>query len=356
MTIHEIAEKIDANIIGDGGISIHGIAKIEEADAGEITFIANQKYEKYLDSTRASAVIISKKIDVENLPRRETPPVVLQVDDPYVAFLFVLRMFNPPPEVLPPGIHPTAVIPESVRLADDVRIGAHVVLGENCSIGARRVVAHSTILGDNVRIGEDTTLYPNITVREGCRIGARVIIHSGTVVGSDGFGFAPQKDGTYSKIPQTGIVVIDDDVEIGSNCSIDRATMGETRIGKGVKLDNLIQVAHNVTIGDNTVIAAQTGISGSTKVGKQCILAGQVGIVGHVEIADNVTIAAQSGIPKSIKKSGTYFGYPAKEFSRSLRIEAVIRNLPELMNDVQNLNKELERIKNKSEDTNSSQE
>jgi len=356
MTVNEIAEKIDAEVIGDGGTAIHGIAKIEEAGEGEITFISNPKYFKYFESTNASAVIISKTTDIEKLPNRTPWPVLLPVDDPYVSFLFILQMFNPPPEVLPPGVHPTAVIPANARIADDVRIGSHVVIGENCSIGARSVVAHGTVIGDDVRIGEDTVLYPNITVREGCRIGNRVVIHSSTVVGSDGFGFAPQKDGTYKKIPQTGIVVIDDDVEIGSNCSIDRATMGETRIGRGVKLDNLIQVAHNVVIGENTVIAAQTGISGSTKIGKQCILAGQVGIVGHVEIADNVTIAGQSGIPKSIKKAGTYFGYPAKEISRSLRIEGVIRNLPELMNEVQTLKKELEQLKRTSADPNTSQE
>jgi len=353
MTINQIAEKIDAEVIGDGGISINGVAKIEEAGAGEITFLSNTKYHKYLETTKASAVIVSKSIDVDSLTKRKDSPVFLRADDPYVSFLFILRLFNPPRDILPPGIHPTAVIPESANLADDVRIGAHVVIGEECSIGARSVIAHNTVLGDNVTIGDDTILHPNITVREGCRIGSRVMIHSGTVVGSDGFGFAPQKDGRYEKIPQVGIVVIEDDVEIGSNCSIDRATMGETRILKGVKLDNLIQVAHNVIIGENTVVAAQSGISGSTKIGKQCVLAGQVGLVGHIEIADNVIIAAQSGIPKSIKKAGTYFGSPAKEMSRSLRIEAVVRNLPELSQEVEHLKKELAQLKDSTSENDS---
>jgi UDP-3-O-[3-hydroxymyristoyl] glucosamine N-acyltransferase len=355
MTVNEIAEKIDAEVTGDGGITIRGIAKIEEADAGQISFISNPKYLKYLSTTNASAVIISNAITDESLPPRPNNPVLLRVADPYVSFLFVLRMFYSSPEVLPPGIHPTAIIPKSAELGTGARIGAHVVIGENSVIGAHSAIAHGTVLGDNVRIGDNTVLYPNVTVREGCRIGSEVIIHSGTVVGSDGFGFAPQPDGSYAKIPQTGIVVVEDNVEIGSNCSIDRATMGETRICRGVKLDNLIQVAHNVVIGENTVIAAQTGISGSTKIGKQCIIAGQVGIIGHIEITDKVTIAAQSGIAKTIKKEGTYFGYPAKEHSRALRIEAVIRQLPELMKDIEHLKKELDDLKDTMLKSNSSQ-
>ncbi len=344
MTVNEIAEHIDAEVIGDGGISIHGIAKIEEAGAGQITFISNPKYLKYVEKTNASAIIISQSIE-ETLPDLPKNVVRLKVADPYIAFLYVLRLFNPPTDVISQGIHPTAVIPDSAQLSPGVRIGAHAVIGENCTIGSNTVIAHGTVLGDNVQLGRDSVLYPNITVREGCRIGSRVIIHSGTVVGSDGFGFAPQKDGSYSKIPQTGIVVIEDDVEIGSNCSLDRATMGETRICKGVKLDNLIQVAHNVVIGENTVIAAQTGISGSTKVGKQCILAGQVGIIGHIEIVDNLILAAQSGISKTIKKAGTYFGSPAKEHSRALRIEAIVRQLPELAKEIDDLKKELAQLK-----------
>lgn len=346
MTVNEIAEHIDADVIGDGSIEIHGTAKIEDASPGQITFVSHPKYLRFLASTKASAVIISKSVEASKLPPIDKGPVLLRVDDPYVGFLFVLERFNPQPDILPPGIHPTAIIPESVTVGRDVRIGAHVVLGERCRIDEQTVIAHGTVVGDDVHIGSNTILYPNVTIREGCRIGSRVIIHSGTVVGSDGFGFAPQKDGSYRKIPQVGIVVIEDDVEVGSNCSIDRATMGETRICRGVKLDNLIQIAHNVIIGENTVIAAQTGISGSTKVGKHCVLAGQVGLVGHIEIADNTIIAAQSGVPKSITKSGTYFGYPAKEHSRALRIEAVIRRLPELMNDIEELKRELTRLKN----------
>ncbi len=351
MTVHEIAEKIQAEVIGDGGISIHSVGKIEEAGAGQISFIANPKYLRYLADTNASAVIISNSIAGDALPKRKEMPVLLRTADAYKAFLQVLQLFNPPPQILPPGVHPTAVIAQSAEIGAHVRIGAHVVIGENCSVGPETVIAHGTVIGDNVHVGEKTILYPNITIREGCKIGSRVIIHSGTVVGSDGFGFAPGEDGRYSKIPQTGIVVIEDDVEIGSNCSLDRATLGETRICKGVKLDNLIQVAHNVVIGENTVIAGQSGISGSTKMGKQCIIAGQVGIVGHIEITDNVIIGGQSGVSKSLTKPGTYFGSPAKEHGRALRIEAVIRQLPEILKEIEDLQKEVAQLKKAKEAT-----
>ena len=349
MTVNEIAEKIQAEVIGDGGISIHSVGKIEEAGAGQISFIANPKYLRYLADTNASAVIISNSIADDALPKREEMPVLLRTADAYTSFLHLLQLFNPPSQILLPGVHPTAVIAQSAEIGIDVRVGAHVVIGENCSIGPETIIAHGSVIGDNVDVGEKTILYPNITIREGCKIGSRVIIHSGTVIGSDGFGFAPGDDGRYSKIPQTGIVVIEDDVEIGSNCSVDRATLGETRICKGAKLDNLIQVAHNVVIGENTVIAGQSGIAGSTKIGKQCILAGQVGLVGHIRIADNVIIGAQSGVSKSLSKPGTYFGSPAKEHPRGLRIEAVIRQLPELLKEIEDLKKDVAQLKKAKE-------
>jgi UDP-3-O-[3-hydroxymyristoyl] glucosamine N-acyltransferase len=350
MTVKEIAEYINAELIGDGGVTIAHVAKIEEAGRGDVTFIANPKYFKYLESTSASAVIVEKTFDTAPFTQSENPPVFLKAKDPYTAFLLLLRLFNPPADIVPPGIHPTAIIPSGARLGADVRIGAYVVVGEGVSIGDRTAIGHGTVIGDNANIGEDTLLYPNVTVREGCIVGSRVIIHSGTVIGSDGFGFAPKGDGSYEKIPQTGIVVIEDDVEIGSNCSVDRATLGATRISKGAKLDNLIQIAHNVVVGEHTVIAAQSGISGSTKIGNGCIIAGQVGIVGHIEIADKVTIAAQSGIAKSITKPGaTYFGYPAKEHGRALRIEGVIRQLPELYSEINELRKKVDALTKENE-------
>lgn len=328
-----------------GNVEIERLAKIEDAAAGDITFLANPKYAKYLKTTKASAILISRHADHKELHERSAPIALVKVDDPYVAFAKLIDVFHPLTASLPVGIHPAAVVPRSVVLGKGVAIGAHAVLGERCRIGDSAVLWHGVVLGDGVEVGDGTVVYANVTIREQCRVGKRVIIHSGTVIGSDGFGFVPKPDGTYEKIQQRGIVVIEDDVEIGANCTIDRATIGETRIKRGAKLDNLIQVAHNVVIGEDTVIAAQTGISGSTKIGKGCVIAGQVGFVGHIEIADKTTIAAQSGVHKSVKEPGkTFFGYPALEHPERLRIEAALRQLPELLNIVRELQKNLEEI------------
>jgi len=343
MKLGQIAAMLGGELLGDGEATIKRVAKIGEAGSGDITFIANPKYEKYINTTKASAVIISKTLDITKAQRRDV--AYIKVDDPYLSFLLVLKQFAPSTPVLPIGIHSTAVIAPTAKLGEKVAIGACVVIGERCRIGNNTTIAHGTVLGDEVEIGDGTLIYPNVTIRERCRVGSRVIIHSGTVIGSDGFGFAPKPDGTYEKIPQLGIVVVEDDVEIGANCTIDRATMGETVIKQGVKLDNLIQIAHNVVVGENTVIAAQSGISGSTKLGKNCLIAGQVGIIGHLEIADRTTIAAQSGLSKSIKEPGkTYFGSPAKEHSVAFRQEGAIRQLPELLRTVQQLQKRIEAL------------
>ena len=343
MKASEIALLIGARVDGNADAEISGIAKIEEAKTGEITFLANLKYEKYVSTTKASAVIVPEDFKTER-----TDLVLLRAKDPYVAFVFALQRMLPPPEPLSVGIHPSAYVSPKAKVGKDVRIGAFVCILDNVKLGDRTAISHGTIIGGDAEVGEDSLIYPNVTVYQGCRIGKRVIIHSGTVVGSDGFGFAPKRDGTYEKIPQLGIVVIEDDVEIGSNCSIDRATLGETKICKGVKIDNLVQVAHNVVIGDNTVIAAQSGISGSTKVGKNCVIAGQVGIVGHIEIADNTTVAAQSGVSKSIKESGKiYFGTPAKEIRESKRIEGALRMLPKLLEEFTALQHKVEKLTNK---------
>jgi UDP-3-O-[3-hydroxymyristoyl] glucosamine N-acyltransferase len=301
MKLKEIASYLNCEIVGDVDVEINKVSEIQNASKGDITFIANPKYEKFFETTNASAVIVAK-----NFQKRRDDLSLLLVDDPYYAFVKVLKILNPPLELLPPGIHQTAVISKTAILGENVRVGANVVIGERVKIGDNSVIMHGVVIGDDVEIGSDVLIYPNVTVYHKCKIGNRVIIHSGTVIGSDGFGFAPRPDGTYEKIPQVGIVVIEDDVEIGSNCSIDRATLGETIIKRGAKLDNLIQIAHNVVIGENTVIAAQTGIAGSTKIGKNCVLAGQVGIVGHIEIADRTTIAAQSGVSKSITEPGKF--------------------------------------------------
>ena len=343
MKLGDIAAIIGAEVgETEGEIEIRRVAKIEEAASGEITFIANPKYLKHLPSTRASAVIVGGEVA---LPSGRVGPVLLKVDNPYGAFLRVLSTLEPAPDPVPRGIHPTAVVHPSAVLGVDVRLGAHAVVGPGCRLGDRAALGHGVVLGEGVEVGSDTMLHHRVTVRERCRIGSRVIIQPGAVIGSDGFGFAPRSDGTYEKIPQVGIVVVEDDVEIGANTTIDRATMGETIIRRGAKLDNLIQIAHNVVVGEHTVIAAQTGISGSTRLGRNCVIAGQVGLVGHLEIADRTTIAAQSGIHKSITKSGeTLFGTPAHPHRQMLRMQGAFTQLPDLLATVRVLQQRIEAL------------
>ena len=338
MKLNELAVMLDAELEGDGAVEIHRVARIEDAGSGEITFLANPRYHPFLNTTRASAVILSRDADASAARSRPSPPALLRTDDPYLSFLRVMARFNPPQDPLPPGIHPTAVIDPSALVGERVRIGAHAVIGGKTTIGDDSIIGHGTVVGDSVTVGAQTTIYHNVTIREGTKIGSRVIVHPGVTIGADGFGFAPKPDGSFEKIPQLGIVVLEDDVEIGANCTIDRATMGETRIRQGAKLDNLIQVAHNVVIGEHTVIAAQAGISGSTKIGKQSMIGGQVGITGHLSIADRTKIGAQSGIHRSVKEPGqTMFGSPALPHREAFRVQGVITQLPELLENVRHL-------------------
>jgi len=347
MLLGEIARALKADVDGNAHVDIRRVAKIEDASEGDITFLANPRYTKFLASTEASAVIVGREVhwDDADAGRRAALPALVRVDDPYASFLKTLVLFNPPKDPLPPGIHPASVVHPTAELGPGVRVGANAVIGARCTVGAGAMISAGTVLGDDVAVGARTLLHPNVTVRDGCRIGARVIIHSGTVVGSDGFGFAPLPDGTFEKIPQVGIVVVEDDVEIGANCAIDRATLGETVIRKGAKLDNLIQIAHNVVVGENTVIAAQTGISGSTKLGNNVMMAGQVGITGHLDIADRTKIGAQSGVHRSITSpGGSFFGSPAAPQREALRIAAAMTHLPDLLGTVRELKAAIEKL------------
>lgn len=338
-TLAQLAKIVGGTYHGSAELPLINVAKIEDAKEGEITFIANAKYQKYLDVTNASAVIVSEKMDVQR-----TDLGVIKMHDPYLGFVRALQFFNPQQELMPKGIHEKSVVAESASLGDDVRIGACTVIGERVQIGDRTMICGGAFVGDDVVIGSDCIIYPNVSILSRCIVENNVIIHSGTTIGGDGFGFAP-KDGKYEKIPQLGNVVIEDDVEIGSNSSIDRATIGSTYIRRGVKIDNLVQVAHNVEIGENTVIVAQTGISGSAIVGKHVVLAGQVGLVGHIHIADGITVTAQAGVSKSLTESGKMFrGSPAKEFHEELRIEAAIRQLPDLIKTVRALQEKIEKL------------
>jgi UDP-3-O-[3-hydroxymyristoyl] glucosamine N-acyltransferase len=336
MTIHEIAEWLGGEVVGNNikdAPDIERVAKIEEADSGSLTFLANPKYEKHLGTTQATAVLVSRKLDLKKNVGRASL-IFIRVDDPYVAFLHVLKRITPTVELFTAGIHSTAIVPSNAIIGKNISIGSQVVIGEHATIGDNTKIGSGCVIGNYTQIGSECILYPNVVVYHQCKIGNRVILHAGAVIGSDGFGFAPKPDGTYEKIPQLGIVVIDDDVEIGANTTIDRATMGDTHIHCGAKIDNLVQIAHNVIIGEHTVIAAQTGISGSTKIGKYCMLAGQVGIAGHIEIADHTVIMAQSGIPKSIEEPGkSYFGYPADEARKAQRVYIAMKMLPDMVRE-----------------------
>jgi len=345
MRLSDVAKMVDAHLDGDPAAEVRGLARIEDAGEGELTFLANPKYRKFLDTTRAVAVLVPGG-ESRAGSARPGGPALLSVGDPYAAFLRLADAFYPPPPPPAPGIHPSAIVAPSATLGKGCSIGANVVIGELCRLGDRVFVSHGAVIDHGVTIGNDSQIMENAVIKSLTRIGERVSIYAGCIIGGDGFGFAPKSDGTYEKIPQRGIVVIGDDAEIGSNCTIDRAMIGETRIGRGVKLDNLIMVGHNVVIGDHTVIVAQSGIAGSTRIGKHCVIAGQVGIVGHLRIADRVTIGAQSGVSRSLDEPGkTYSSSPVKEHRRALRIEGALRQLPEALNELRALTDEVGRLR-----------
>ncbi len=337
--IKEIADLVEGEIFGNHDIIISGVAKIEEASESDITFLYHPSYEKFLSTTKASAILIKTGFNKSNKNL-----TYIEVNAPDLALQkILLKFFNPKFELN--GIDKTSSIDPTAIIEENVAIGKNVVIGKNVKVGKNTKIFHNCVIAENVEIGENSFFHSNVTVRENCKIGKRNIIHSGTVIGSDGFGYN-NVQGKYLKIPQIGNVILEDDVELGANVTIDRAALGSTIIKQGTKIDNLVQIAHNVSVGENTVISAQTGISGSTRVGDRCILAGQVGVAGHLNIADGSIIAAQSGISKSITKPGMYFGYPAKEAGLARRLEAHIRNLPDYAKRIKELEKQINELKN----------
>lgn len=344
-TISQIAGILGGTTEGNSGEKITAIAKIEEGFPGSITFLANPKYESFLYETEASAVIISKNF----VPKAPVKAALIRVENPYQAFTFLLQKVQ---ELLQKktGIEEPSFISPTAKTGKDVYIGAFCYIGHFAVIEDGVKLYPGTYVGDGVTIGKNSILYANVSVYMQCKIGESCIIHSGAVIGSDGFGHAPQADGSYLKIPQMGNVVIGNQVEVGANTTIDRATIGSTVIQDGVKLDNLIQIAHNVVIGKNTVIAAQTGISGSTKIGENGMIGGQVGIVGHIEIANGVKIGAQSGISKTIQEENSAWrGSPAQVYRQQLKSEAIFRQLETLMKKVTALEKALSEKNGKTE-------
>lgn len=337
----QIATLINARIEGDPDAAVGSFGKIEEAKKGQLAFLANPKYEEYLYTTGASVIIIHEHQEL----KEPLDATLLRVADPYTAFATLLSTYQEMIAQQMTGIQEPSYICKSATLGENIFIGAFAYIGDNVIIGNNVKVYPCVYIGNSVRIGDNTILHPGVRIYHDCVIGSSVSIHAGTVIGSDGFGFAPQADGSFKKVPQIGNVVVEDNVEIGANSTIDRATMGSTLIKSGAKLDNLIQVAHNVEVGHNTVIAAQAGVSGSTKIGNNVMIGGQAGIVGHIQIADNAKINAQSGVSKSIKTPNTAVtGSPAFEYTSALRSQAVTRNLPELekrITELENLVRQL---------------
>lgn len=326
-TAGQIAALIQGKIEGDAAISVSSFGKIEEALNGQLAFLANPKYEDYLYSTNASIVLLNDSLELKH----QVKATLIRVKDPYSAFATLLDQYEKLQTQQLLGIEQPSFVHESVKMGDQVYIGAFTYIDQNTTIGNNVKIFPNCYLGPNVEIGNNSIILPGVKIYNNCKVGKDVKIHAGVVIGSDGFGFAPQTNGTFIKVPQIGNVVIEDNVEIGANATIDRATMGSTLIKSGAKIDNLVQIAHNVEIGSNTVIAAQAGVSGSTKIGNNVMIGGQAGIVGHIQIADGSKINAQSGVSKSIRLPNTAVtGSPAFEYSSALRSQAVNRNLPEM--------------------------
>ncbi|WNJ18841.1 UDP-3-O-(3-hydroxymyristoyl)glucosamine N-acyltransferase [Pontibacter sp. G13] len=335
--IGQIAELLQAEVEGDSTLEIDKVSKIEEGEAGSICFLANPKYTPHLYTTRASAVIVAKDLVLTD----SVSATLLRVENPYLAFTSLLEQVNQAPSPKQ-GIESQAFVSPEATIGEGVYIGAFAYVSPKAKIGDNAQIFPGAFVGEGVQIGAHTVVYPQATIYHYCKVGNHCIIHAGARIGSDGFGFAPQADGSFKKIPQTGNVVLEDHVEIGSNTCIDRATMGSTVIKQGAKVDNLVQIAHNVELGEASAVAAQTGISGSTKIGKYCLFGGQVGIVGHLEIADKTRIDAQSGVNKSIKESGKSFrGSPIQPYRQQLKSELMFRKLEEMYKRLDYLEQEI---------------
>lgn len=336
-----IAQLINGKVEGNGNIEVSSFGKIEEAKQGQLAFLANPKYEDFLYSTNASVIIINDNQEL----KQPVSATLIRVADAYISFANLLQKYQEMMKEKLTGIQQPSYIDTSAKLGENVFVGAFTYIGENAVIGNNVKLYPGVYIGNDVIIGNDSVLHPGVKIYFRCSVGNTVIIHAGTVIGGDGFGFAPQDNGSYKKVPQIGNVVVEDNVEIGCNSTIDRATVGSTIIHAGTKLDNLIQIAHNVEIGSDTVIAAQAGISGSTKIGKNAMIGGQVGIVGHLQIADGTKINAQSGVSKSIKQKNTAVtGSPAYDYTSSLRSQALTRNLPQMEKRLAELEKLVQQL------------
>ncbi len=333
--LKEIASLVQGELVGDGDVEISGAAGLEEAEEGEIAFLLSTKHIKSLDISKATCVIIPRGV-------RRSGGMSLSVEDPHAALVKLASVLCPKKRPCPEGIDPRSVVEEGASVGEGGAIGPLCYIGERAEIGARTVIHRQVYVGEGVRIGQDCEIYPQVAIREKVEIGSRVIIHPGAVIGSDGFGFVTKK-GMHHKIPSLGKVIVEDDVEIGANVTIDRATFGATKIGRGTKIDNLVHIGHNVTIGENCLLVAQVGIGGSTKIGRNVTLAGQAGLVDHLDIGDNVKIGAQAGVIKSIPPNTVVSGYPARPHKDAMKVYAATQKLPELMKRLKELEEKLRR-------------
>ncbi len=343
MKLSEVAQKLACRLEGAPDVEIHGIAGIENAQAGQITFLANRRYFPLLKTTRASAVLIDERIALDRAAG--LPPIAaLRTANPYLAFAHAIELFYQPPRYAP-GVHPSAIVAKTARIGDAAHIGPYCFIDEDAEIG-RNAVLHSFVtIYRGATIGDDFFAHAHAVVRESCRIGNRVILQNGAVIGGDGLGFARQKDGTWYKMQQSGPAVLEDDVEVQANACVDRATVGETRIGRGSKLDDLVLVGHASRVEANTMLCGQVGLAGSTRIGAGCILAGQVGTAGHLSVGDGAVVTAKSGIPSDIPPKSLYSGYPAIENRQWLKNTAALNRLPDLQRRVWELESEIEKLK-----------
>ena len=337
MKLGYIAETLGCALEGDANVEITGVAGIEEARPGELTFLVNRKYRPALATTQASAIIVGKEAGAVRLPS-------LRSDNPYLDFARAIELFHPTPKFAA-GIHPTAVIAKSAKIGAGAHIGPYCFVDEDVEIGRNAVLHSFVVIYRGAKIGDDFFAHAHACIRERCRIGHRVLLQNGVVLGSDGYGFAKRADGRWHKIRQAGITVIDDDVEIQAQSAIDRATIGETHIGRGAKIDNFVQVGHACKVGEDTMLCGQVGLAGTTRVGKRCILAGQVGAAGHLTIGDGATLTAQSGVPSDVPAGAVYSGYPAMDNLAWRKSVAVFNRLPELQRELRDLRAEVARLR-----------
>lgn len=340
MNLAELAKKLGCDLEGDAGLEITGVAGIEEAQPGELTFLVNRKYRPALEKTRASAILVARDAGPMRI-------AALRSRNPYLDFARAIEFFHPQPEY-PPGIHPTAVVAESAELGSGAHIGPYCYVDEDVRIGTNAVLHSFVTIYRGAKVGDDFFAHSHATVREGCQIGSRVLLQNGAVVGSDGFGFARQPNGSWYKMRQSGVAIVGDDVEIQANAAIDRATVGETHIGRGTKIDNLVQVGHACKIGEDTLLCGQAGLAGTTNVGNGCILAGQVGAAGHLTIGDGAIVTAQSGIPADVPPRAIYSGYPAMDNLAWRKSVAIFNRLPELQRELRELRQEVARLRGTS--------